>query len=127
MSPEQVRPDGEVGLAANGYGLGVTLYEAITGDVPFRGTVSAIHRQIVSDEPRPPRASTSGYRGTCRPICLKCLEKDPRKRYRTPRPWPTTLTAAGGAADRRHGQSHCRGKCGAGVGGTGSPRHSWSS
>ncbi len=55
MSPEQIRGSAPMDGRADVYGLGVTLYEALTGDVPFRGTPSAVLHQVLEDEPQPPR------------------------------------------------------------------------
>jgi serine/threonine-protein kinase len=83
MAPEQV--DGRLrNIAAHTdvYGLGALLYELLTGQPPFRGatrdeTLGLVHKQ----PPTPPSCLRPGLCRTLEAICLKCLEKTPRKRY----------------------------------------------
>ena len=90
MSPEQV-PDraGEpparpVTPATDVYALGVILYEMVTGRPPFLGTdwVTTL-LQVVRRAPVPPRELQPGTPRDLQTICLKCLEKEPGKRYAT--------------------------------------------
>jgi WD40 repeat protein len=82
MSPEQVREPERIDARTDVYSLGVTLYEALTGEVPFRGVPQMVLRQIVDDEPRPPRRLNDQIPRDLETICLCCLEKEPGKRYR---------------------------------------------
>jgi serine/threonine-protein kinase len=82
MSPEQVREPERIDARTDVYSLGVTLYEALTGEVPFRGVPQMILRQIVDDEPRPPRRLNDQIPRDLETICLQCLQKEPGKRYR---------------------------------------------
>ena len=81
MSPEQLLRPREVDARSDLYGLGVTLYEALTGECPFRGTVPMVLRQIQEDEPTPPRRLVDRVPRDLETICLKCLEKEPDLRY----------------------------------------------
>jgi tetratricopeptide (TPR) repeat protein/tRNA A-37 threonylcarbamoyl transferase component Bud32 len=83
MAPEQVagRVD-EIGPATDVYGLGAVLYELLTGQRPFIGTCEAdcLHR-ILSEEPTAPSRFSGASGPDIEAICLKCLEKNPARRY----------------------------------------------
>jgi WD40 repeat protein len=81
MSPEQVQQPDRVDGRMDVYSLGVTLYEALTGEVPFRGVSHMVVRQILSDDPRPPRRLNDKVPRDLETICLHCLKKEPGKRY----------------------------------------------
>jgi WD40 repeat protein len=81
MSPEQVRAPERIDARTDVYSLGVTLYEALTGEVPFRGVAQMVLQQILNDEPRPPRRINDQIPRDLETICLRCLQKEPGKRY----------------------------------------------
>ncbi len=83
MSPEQVGGKPEtVGPATDIYALGAILYEMLTGRPPFQGesTIETLE-QIRHHEPTPPHRLRPRLRRDYDTICLKCLEKDPGRRY----------------------------------------------
>jgi tetratricopeptide (TPR) repeat protein/tRNA A-37 threonylcarbamoyl transferase component Bud32 len=82
MAPEQAaggheRVDGRTDI----YGLGVILYELLTGSRPFVGSDQMVMIRIQVEDPRPPRGLDAAIPGDLETVCLKAMAKEPGRRY----------------------------------------------
>src|SRR5947208_1822237 len=83
MAPEQaVGNNAAVSGVTDVYGLGAVLYQLLTGQPPFAGgTTYETIKLLLDTEPRQPRLFNPKIDRDLSTICLKCLEKDPKRRY----------------------------------------------
>jgi TolB-like protein/Tfp pilus assembly protein PilF len=83
MPPEQaVGNNAQLTSATDVYGLGAVLYQLLTGQPPFAGgTTYETVKLLLETEPRQPRLLNPKIDRDLSAICLKCLEKDPKRRY----------------------------------------------
>src|SRR5204862_6272032 len=83
MAPEQaVGNNAAVSSVTDVYGLGAVLYQVLTGQAPFAGgTIYETIKLLLDTEPRQPRLLNAKIDRDLSTICLKCLDKDPKRRY----------------------------------------------
>jgi tRNA A-37 threonylcarbamoyl transferase component Bud32 len=82
MAPEQAAGRKDLTTAADVYSLGVVLYERLTGTTPFvADNLLELMRQLREADPPRPSSVRPGLDRDLETVCLKCLEKEPGKRY----------------------------------------------
>ena len=81
-APEQIPPVGNITLATDVFSLGILLYQLMTDELPFfQTTIHELFEAIKHATPKPPRSITPKIPEELERICLKALEKNPKKRY----------------------------------------------
>lgn len=81
MAPELLLDQKPPTVQTDLYAVGVTLYEMLVGEPPFRGSVSMVVRQLQSSDPRPLRSIVEEIPKDLESICLKLLSPSPAQRY----------------------------------------------
>ncbi len=80
MSPEQAAGE-KLDQRSDIYSLGITLYQMVTGKLPFEGDVSAVLAQHITGQPTPPASVNDLVDAELNGVILKMLEKKPDNRY----------------------------------------------
>jgi serine/threonine protein kinase len=94
MAPEQLSAGGRVDARTDVYGLGVVLYELLTGTVPFADqTLTGLRQRILSEVPQPVRSRNGEVPPGLGRVCMKCLSKEAAGRYGSARELAEALTA----------------------------------
>ncbi|MCA9116062.1 MAG: protein kinase, partial [Planctomycetaceae bacterium] len=82
MPPEQAKGDIEnIGPHSDVYSLGVILYEMLTGERPFTGSIAEVLASILKDQPTPPSTHRPDLSPELEAICLKAMAKEPGGRF----------------------------------------------
>ena len=83
MSPEQILDPSNVDARTDLYAAGVVLYELLTGERPFRGSVRSLLNDVMHAEPRPIRQLNDRLPRDLETICQKAMSKEVHRRYQT--------------------------------------------
>ncbi len=83
MSPEQIINPTEVTGLTDTYSLGVVLYEALSGELPFRGTMRMVLNQVLHEDPIPPGRLNDRIPLDLENVCLKAMSRERSLRYQT--------------------------------------------
>jgi eukaryotic-like serine/threonine-protein kinase len=92
MSPEQMRGTRDVDPRSDIWGLGVTLYELLTGECPFSApSTPELFIKVFQDVPRPPHELFADIPFGLSRVVLRCLQKEPAARYQDVAEFSTAL------------------------------------
>ncbi len=84
MAPEQAAASKQLTTAADVYGLGAIFYEMLTGRPPFQAdNPFDLLLEVMNQDPQRPSSLRAGIDCDLETICMKCLEKEPERRYRS--------------------------------------------
>ena len=83
MSPEHIAAPELCNAKSDIYSLGVTLYELLTGQVPFRGPIHTVLQRIGRDDPESAQSINADVPKDLETICMKAMHREPSKRYVT--------------------------------------------
>lgn len=83
MSPEHIAAPELCNAKSDIYSLGVTLYELLTGQVPFRGPIHTVLQRIGRDDPESAQSINANVPKDLETICMKAMHREPSKRYAT--------------------------------------------
>jgi hypothetical protein len=108
MSPEQIRSTRDVDLRTDIWALGVTLYQLLSGRVPFGGTQLAEIAVAVMTAPPPPLETDPKLAA----VVMRCLEKEPDRRYANVAELAVALMPFGGPSAPRYVREITRGAAG---------------
>ena len=92
MSPEQLSRPENADHRSDIYSLGITLYQMITGERPFRGAPHMVIRKIELSDPMSPRRLDDRIPKDLESVCLKAISKEPSQRYQTAMEFADDLT-----------------------------------
>lgn len=81
IAPEQILDAHAADETSDVYSGGAVLYELLTGDVPFHGSIRMVLQQVLHDEPRPLRHLDDDIPRDLQTVCLKAMSKQPSQRY----------------------------------------------
>ncbi len=94
MAPEQMKGiHDKVGVQSDIYSLGVILFELLTGEQPFKGTIHEIIAQVARDLPQRPSSLRNDVDGEIEKLCLQMMEKEPEDRPQSMQEVADKLTA----------------------------------
>lgn len=93
MAPEQVEGSKQLGPAADIYSLGVVLYELLTGQTPYQGSVVSVIGQVLAAQPKPPEELRNDLSPEVSAICLKAMSKIPADRFASMKEFAQALNA----------------------------------